>query len=50
MILTAEQAHTLGFTVYRTGKPCKYGHTGWRRLANTVCIECERNRARKFPD
>ena len=27
---------------YFTGKPCRYGHIANRRLANRVCVECEK--------
>jgi hypothetical protein len=50
MIITQVQAMMFGFTVYRTGKPCKYKHTGWRYTYNNLCIECNRERKRKFPD
>jgi hypothetical protein len=41
MILTRKDAVTFGFTVYRTGEPCKRGHTGWWRVGGSRCIECE---------
>jgi len=42
MIIDRETAKTLGFTAYRTGKPCRQGHTGWRYLANNCCIQCQK--------
>ena len=41
MIISKKDAVALGFTVYRTGEPCKNGHTGWRRTYNHNCIECK---------
>ena len=40
MVIGQADAIAMGFTVYRTGKPCKRGHTGWRRTATTQCIDC----------
>jgi len=41
-VVTREAALAMGYTVYRTGKKCKFGHKGWRRTATTRCIDCER--------
>jgi len=40
MIIDVETAISMGFKVYRTGRPCKRGHTGWRYLANRGCVDC----------
>lgn len=39
-------ARNLGFNKYKTGLPCKYGHTSYKLLSTNQCIEClnERNR------
>lgn len=50
LVISWEDAHQLGFTVYRTGKPCLYGHTGWRRLQNKQCVECQAEFQRKYPN
>jgi hypothetical protein len=39
-IMSREDARLLRFKVYRTGKPCKHGHTGFRRVDNGGCVEC----------
>lgn len=43
MVIDAEAAKALGFKVYRTGKPCHKGHTGWRYLSTKTCIQCLRS-------
>lgn len=40
MIISREDARLLGFTLFRTGKPCKRGHTGWRSVAGGACLKC----------
>ena len=50
LIISREDSTLLGFNVYRTGKKCKNKHIGWRWTVNTLCIECGRERARKYPD
>lgn len=42
IIIDRETAKALGFNVYRTGEPCKHGHTGWRYISNNGCLECAR--------
>lgn len=39
-IITREAAIALGFTVYRTGRPCRHGHAGWRWVAGGTCLTC----------
>lgn len=41
MIIDKESAKGLGFKVYRTGKPCGAGHTGWRYISTGGCIDCK---------
>lgn len=43
-IITKKQAKTMGLKVYRTGKPCKNGHTGWRYVSTNSCIDCLRGK------
>lgn len=40
MVISKEDAQQFGFTVFRTGQPCKRGHNGWRWVANGACLEC----------
>lgn len=40
LILTKEGARAIGFTLYRTGEPCRKGHTGWRYVSTGNCLEC----------
>ena len=38
----------MGLTVYSTGRPCKYGHIDTRLVSNSVCSECNRQKALKW--
>lgn len=40
LILSYEDAKAMGLAVYRTGKPCKLGHTGWRYVSTRGCMKC----------
>lgn len=40
MIISFEDAKANGFNVFRTGKPCRKGHTGWRYVSTRGCLEC----------
>lgn len=40
MIISKENARGLGFKVFRTGEPCRAGHTGWRYVSTGGCLEC----------
>jgi hypothetical protein len=40
MIIDYDAAKATGFKVYRTGKPCSHGHTGWRYVSTRNCITC----------
>lgn len=39
-LISRDEAHRLGLTVYRTGKPCKRGHTGLRYVSTGACVGC----------
>jgi len=43
MVLTRKEARLADLSVYRTGKPCKRGHTGWRYVSTGACIDCMRS-------
>ena len=43
---TAMQAYQAGRPKYRTGKPCKRGHTGPRYTSSGYCCECQAENAR----
>jgi hypothetical protein len=42
MLLSRADAEQYDMRVYRTGKPCKRGHTGWRYVSTGNCIDCLR--------
>lgn len=46
LVLARKDAKALGLTVYRTGEPCAYGHTGYRYVSTGACIACLRARPR----
>lgn len=41
-VITREAAALVGLGVFRTGLPCKHGHTGWRYRSTSGCIPCLR--------
>lgn len=41
------KAIKLGATTYKSGKPCKRGHSGLRRTINGECVHCHRDWARE---
>jgi hypothetical protein len=41
-IIDRESARGLGFTLFRTGEPCRRGHTGWRYVSTGNCLKCLR--------
>lgn len=43
-IIDRATAKALGFTHYRTGKPCRYGHTGFRYVSTDACLDCKKER------
>jgi len=47
MIISKADAASLGFKVFRTGKPCLRGHTGWRYVSSGACVECVRSAVAK---
>ncbi len=47
-IISRRKALARGLTRYFTGKPCKAGHVAERRTDNRLCVECERERGRRW--
>lgn len=43
LVISRENARAAGFKVYRTGKPCRKGHAGYRYVSTGNCIECLRD-------
>lgn len=41
MVISRDDAITAGWKTYRTGKPCKYGHAGWRWVSTHGCLTCQ---------
>lgn len=41
LIISREDARAQGLKVYRTGEPCRRGHTGFRYVSSTMCIDCK---------
>ena len=41
MVLPRDTAKAIGLRVYRTGAPCKRGHTGWRYCSTGGCLDCK---------
>jgi len=44
MVLSREDARKLGLKVFRTGEPCRRGHTGFRWVSTGHCIDCLKGR------
>jgi len=42
IVIGRADARAAGFTVYRTGRPCRRGHTGFRYVSTGNCIQCLR--------
>ena len=40
--LTRNESIQCGFKLYKTGRPCKYGHIGFRRVNGQACVNCQR--------
>lgn len=40
LIIDWDTARGLGLKMYRTGVPCRAGHTGWRYVSTRGCLEC----------
>ena len=41
-IISRKEAKEKGLSFYFTGKPCKHGHIAKRRIANNLCVACQR--------
>lgn len=39
--ITRNEAIQCGFKLYKTGRPCKYGHLGFRRVIGGACVNCQ---------
>jgi len=46
--LSYAEAVDAGLTRYLTGKPCKHGHISERVVSTRACVECERERTRRW--
>lgn len=44
MVITRGEAIELGYNVYRTGKECLNGHTGWRYVKTGNCLDCRKEK------
>lgn len=42
LIIAKADAKRLEMKVYRTGQPCKHGHTGFRYVSTNGCIDCKK--------
>lgn len=40
MIITREMARTLGLKIFRTGRTCRHGNTGWKWVSTGNCVAC----------
>lgn len=47
-IISRQEAKELGLKLYFTGKPCTHGHISDRYVSNSLCKECQINRAIDF--
>jgi len=43
LVLTKQQAKAMGLSIYRTGKKCRQGHSGYRYVSNSGCIDCKKD-------
>ena len=41
-IITRNESIQSGFKLYKTSRPCKYGHLGFRRVVGGACVDCQR--------
>lgn len=39
-VISRDVARGMGFTLFRTGEPCRRGHKGWRYVSTGNCIDC----------
>ena len=44
LIISKADASAMGLKLYRTGQPCKCGHTGPRYVSTGTCVECLRGK------
>ena len=49
MIVSRNDAISLKMKVYRHGRPCKKGHTGYRYVSTNSCIDCLRQKPEVIP-
>jgi len=42
LIIDKNTAASMGLTVFRTGRPCRRGHVGWRYVNGSACLSCMR--------
>jgi 5-methylcytosine-specific restriction endonuclease McrA len=47
-IIGREAAKAAGLTKYFTGKTCKHGHIGPRRVDSCICIQCQNRHSREW--
>lgn len=40
LVITRDDAEAVGYKVYRTGKACSQGHTGFRWVVSGICCDC----------
>lgn len=45
--MSKEDAEIMGFSLFRTGAPCRNGHAGWRRVDSGACCDCLAAKRRK---
>lgn len=45
--LSRAMASRYGLPVYRSGRGCAHGHSGWRYVSTASCVECLRERSRR---
>ncbi len=48
--ISRKDAKYLNLTRYYTGQPCKRGHIAQRLVSNYVCVECDKERNKKYTD
>lgn len=48
VVISREEAIERGLKTYFTGEPCKYGHVAERRVDNSGCLECRRERSKEY--
>jgi len=46
--MTRKEAIAKGHKTYSTGKPCKHGHKAESYVANSTCVECAKENARRY--